>query len=131
MKTWAIATNTSAKVLVAKDDVIIIDFEGEPSRSLMARRGKHSPLRDVVELSRSFNYAAHAACGRPPPMSRDRAVLYRMSALGNGNPRRVSGRLRHGRRRQSGVSHRSRPGQGAAGTVHPGEGLLRAALRTG
>ena len=49
------------QVLVARDNVIIIDFEGEPSRSLAERRGKHSPLRDVVGMLRSFNYAAHAA----------------------------------------------------------------------
>lgn len=49
------------QVLVALDDVIIIDFEGEPTRSLAARRDKHSPLRDVVGMLRSFNYAAHAA----------------------------------------------------------------------
>ena len=49
------------QVLVAKDDVIIIDFEGEPSRSLEERRGKHSPLRDVIGMLRSFNYAAHTA----------------------------------------------------------------------
>ena len=49
------------QVLVARDDVIIIDFEGEPSRSLAERRTKHSPLRDVVGMLRSFDYAAHAA----------------------------------------------------------------------
>jgi maltose alpha-D-glucosyltransferase/alpha-amylase len=64
------------QVLVAKGDVIIIDFEGEPSRSLMARRGKHSPLRDLVGMLRSFNYAAHAALRQATADgTRDRAVL--------------------------------------------------------
>lgn len=49
------------QVLVSKDDIIIIDFEGEPSRSLEERRHKNSPLRDVVGMLRSINYATHAA----------------------------------------------------------------------
>ena len=45
-------------------DFVIIDFEGEPARSIGQRRLKRPPLRDVAGMLRSFDYAAHVGLRR-------------------------------------------------------------------
>ena len=52
------------QMLIAKDDVAIIDFEGEPRRSIEDRRRKAAAARDVAGLIRSIDYSATAALER-------------------------------------------------------------------
>ena len=52
------------QLLLVQNDFIILDFEGEPTRSIEERRRKHSPLRDVAGMLRSASYAAYAALMR-------------------------------------------------------------------
>ena len=48
------------QVLDTADDVVIIDFEGEPLHSLAYRRRRHPPFKDVAGMVRSLHYAPYA-----------------------------------------------------------------------
>ena len=63
------------QVLVAQDDFIIVDFEGEPGRSLEERRAKTCVMRDVAGMVRSFGYAHAAAARREAPPTEGRGTL--------------------------------------------------------
>ncbi len=66
------------QVLRTENDFVIIDFEGEPARTIEERRVKRSPLQDVAGMLRSFHYAAFA-----PLLGEDRVAgddVARMSA---------------------------------------------------
>ncbi|MBD3419329.1 MAG: maltose alpha-D-glucosyltransferase, partial [Chitinivibrionales bacterium] len=49
------------QVLFTGKDFLIIDFEGEPARSLGERKLKYSCFRDVAGMVRSLHYAAYSA----------------------------------------------------------------------
>ena len=49
------------QVLVADDGYRVVDFEGEPLRSIEDRRRPDSPLRDVASMLRSLDHVARSA----------------------------------------------------------------------
>jgi maltose alpha-D-glucosyltransferase/alpha-amylase len=52
------------QMLIVKDDIFIIDFEGEPRRTLEERRRRTPAARDLAGLIRSIDYSVVAALGR-------------------------------------------------------------------
>jgi maltokinase len=48
------------QVVWTEDDWVVLDFEGEPARSLTSRRQKAHPLRDVAGILRSLAYLSAA-----------------------------------------------------------------------
>jgi maltose alpha-D-glucosyltransferase/alpha-amylase len=63
------------QVLYTGKDFIIVDLEGEPSRSISERRFKRSPMRDMAGMIRSFEYAAAHAVRHGPMRTEDVPAL--------------------------------------------------------
>jgi len=59
------------QMLIVKDDIFIIDFEGEPRRPLAERRRKAPAARDVAGLIRSIDYSTTSALDRALKISPD------------------------------------------------------------
>ena len=87
------------QVLIAKDDAYILDFEGEPGRTLAERRRKEPPARDVAGFIRSIDYATSAARrprGRPQRRKSATALAQRIARLGRAADDGLLGELLRG-----------------------------------
>jgi maltose alpha-D-glucosyltransferase/alpha-amylase len=103
------------QVLVTRNDFVIIDFEGEPGRSLEVRRAKHSPLRDVAGMLRSFAYVQQSALRS---VAHNEAEAVRLAPLA---------RVWETETRSAFLSAYDAAAQGSPplyGSIKPGEGLL-------
>ena len=60
------------QVLYTGNDFAIIDFEGEPMRSIGERKTKRSQIRDVAGMIRSFQYAAYVYMFKATMVQKDR-----------------------------------------------------------
>jgi maltose alpha-D-glucosyltransferase/alpha-amylase len=59
------------QLLIVKDDIFIVDFDGEPHRPIAERRRKLPAARDVASLLRSIDYSTTAALERALKVAHD------------------------------------------------------------
>ena len=120
------ATTTSGRCWSTRNDFVIIDFEGEPARTIEERRAKQSPLRDVAGMLRSFNYARWTALRRA---AQNVDELARLDAAARAWEQETRAAFLAGYAAAlapDAPSGRSR----TAGAFRAREGVLRTALRT-
>ena len=67
-------------LLGADDGWQVLDFEGEPAKSVEERRALNAPLRDVAGMLRSFDYAAASGSGGDLEHVPDAAAQWRNTA---------------------------------------------------
>jgi maltose alpha-D-glucosyltransferase/alpha-amylase len=102
------------QVLLTRNDFTIVDFEGEPGHSLEQRRAKHSPLRDVAGMLRSFSYVEASALGSVAHVEAEHEKLAPLAHL-----------WRQESRAAFLAAYDAAAGQaGLYRTLQPGEGLL-------
>ena len=65
------------QVWLVRNDFVITDFEGEPTRSLAERAEKQTPMKDIAGMLRSFDYAMHAALLHVGPVATEIRVQQR------------------------------------------------------
>ncbi|HZY82465.1 MAG TPA: hypothetical protein VFE50_23225 [Cyclobacteriaceae bacterium] len=66
------------QVLVAGDQMLVTDFEGEPARRYDERRMKQPPEKDIAGMLRSFQYIIHTVAPNDDPALLE-DVLHRMT----------------------------------------------------
>jgi maltose alpha-D-glucosyltransferase / alpha-amylase len=67
------------QILASERGPLILDFEGEPLRTLAERRAHSSPLKDVAGMLRSLSYAASTALAQNSDMSAWTAAWERLA----------------------------------------------------
>jgi maltose alpha-D-glucosyltransferase / alpha-amylase len=78
------------QLLIVKDDIFIVGFDGDPRQSLAERRRKAPAARDVAALIRSIDYSVMAALDRAFKGAPDEQGNRLAAALADWSDRAVS-----------------------------------------
>ena len=121
------------QMLIVKEDIFIIDFEGEPRRTLAERRMKAPAARDVAGLIRSIDYSVSAALERSLKVKADDhgQLQIALGAMARRKRSDLPDRLSCGDDRCAAVAGGRVAGRWPAAVLPAGEGVLRNRIRAG